>query len=293
MYELIKAGEHSYYVQCPSKIGIVKISEQDVILIDSGNDKDAGKKVKRILDSNGWRLNAIYNTHSHADHIGGNRYLSQQTGCKIYAPAKECEFIKNTIFEPSFLYGGYPSDRLRHKFLMAEGSFAEELDGNSCFGELEPIDLPGHSFSMVGFRTSDDVVYLADALSSKETIDKYKIGFIYDIGAYLTTLEAVKNMKARLFIPSHAEPSESIAELAQYNIDAVNSVVESILTVCRRPHSLEELLKRLFDDYSLTMSFEQYALVGSTVRSYLSYLLERGMLEIDFSANLPVVKTIS
>lgn len=54
------------------------------------------------------------------------------------------------------------------------------------------IDLPGHFFDMVGFRTPDDIVFLADCLFSKETLDKYQINFIYDVGAYLKTLETVK-----------------------------------------------------------------------------------------------------
>ena len=44
MYELIQVAENSYYIQSPAKIGIVKISENEVYLIDTGNDKDAGKR---------------------------------------------------------------------------------------------------------------------------------------------------------------------------------------------------------------------------------------------------------
>lgn len=40
------------------------------------------------------------------------------------------------------------------------------------------------------------------------------------------------------------------------------------------PMCFETLLKRLFDEYGLVMNFEQYVLVGSTVRSYLSWLKE-------------------
>lgn len=53
MYELIQLTEHDYYIDCPAKIGLVRIDEDNVVLIDSGNDKDAGKKVFRILEANG------------------------------------------------------------------------------------------------------------------------------------------------------------------------------------------------------------------------------------------------
>ena len=48
MYELIQAAENSYYIQSPAKIGLIKVSDTEVCLIDSGNDKDAGKKVLKV-----------------------------------------------------------------------------------------------------------------------------------------------------------------------------------------------------------------------------------------------------
>jgi len=280
MYELIQISERNYYVQCPAKIGIVKLSDEEVLLIDSGNDRDAGKKVRKILDANGWRLNMILCTHSHADHIGGNQYLREQTGCRIYAPGIECDFTKHPVLEPSFLFGANPPKELRHKFLMAQPSDAEELRADTLPTGFELIALPGHSFDMVGLRTPDDVVYLADCLSSRETLDKYRVGFIYDVGAYLETLERVKSMKARLFVPSHAAPCEDITELAQYNIDRVCEVADTILRLCAMPISFESLLQALFSEYGLTMTFEQYALVGSTVRSYLTYLKEQNRIAV-------------
>ncbi|MBQ8506119.1 MAG: MBL fold metallo-hydrolase [Clostridia bacterium] len=277
MYELMQLTEKCYYIQCPAKIGLVRLNDTDVALIDSGNDKEAGKKVKKLLDSKGWRLAAIYNTHSNADHIGGNKYLQAQTGCKIYAPGIERDFTRHTILEPAFLYGGYPPKELRHKFLLAQESEAEELTQAVLPEGMEMIPLPGHFFDMVGFAC-DGVVFLADCLSSRETLEKYRIGFIYDVGAYLDTLERVKAMEAQIFVPAHAAPAEEIAGLAQYNIDSVHAVAEKILDVCRAPLCFEDILQRLFADYQLTMSFEQYALVGSTVKSYLSWLKDNGRL---------------
>lgn len=286
MYELTPVTERSYYVQSPAKIGLVRLNDTEVCLIDSGSDKDAGRKVRQILDARGWKLKAIYNTHSNADHIGGNRYLQNQTGCRIYAPGIECDFTRHTILEPAFLYGGFPCKELRHKFLLAQESDAEPLTKEVLPEGFEMISLPGHFFDMVGFRTPDDVVYLADCLSSRETLDKYRIGFIYDVGAYLQTLEMVKTLKARMFVPAHAAAAEDISELAQYNIDKVSEIGEKILEICETPRGFEAILKKLFDEYGLTMNFEQYALVGSTVRSYLSWLKDGGRLNAAFEDHM-------
>ena len=279
MFELIQVSERDYYIQSPAKIGLVRLNERDICLIDSGNDKDAGRKVRQILDANGWRLAAIYNTHSNADHIGGNKYLQGQTGCKVYAPAIERDFTRHPVLEPAFLYGGYPFRELRHKFLMAQESDAQELTPETLPEGFELIPLPGHFFDMAGFRTPDDTVFLADCLSSRETLEKYQIGFIYDVGAYLNTLETVKTMRARMFVPAHAAAGEEIAGLAQCNIDKVLEIADAITELCAEPMGFEQLLQRLFDRYGLSMSYEQYVLVGSTVRSYLAWLKDTGRVE--------------
>lgn len=292
MYELVKITENCYYIESPAKIGIIKINDTDVALIDSGNDKDAGKRVLKLLQANGWSLKAIYNTHSNSDHIGGNKYLQEQTGCEIFAPSIECDMTSHPILEPAFLYGGFPFSELRHKFLLAKESNAQYLTPERLPSGVEIIHLPGHFFDMVGFRTSEDIVFLADCLSSRETLDKYAICFIYDVAGYLQTLDAVKSMKATLFVPSHASPTEDISELAQYNIDKMHEIADKIVSICSSALTFEVILQRLFEEYSLKMTFEQYVLVGSTVRSYLSWLKENGRLSATFDNNLLLWKAI-
>ena len=286
MYELIQAAGRSYYLQSPAKIGLVQLNDTDVCLIDSGNDKDAGRKVRQILDARGWHLTAIFNTHSNADHIGGNKYLQGQTGCRIYAPGIECAFTRYPVLEPAFLYGGFPGKDLRHKFLLAQDSDVQPLTQAVLPEGMEAIPLPGHFFHMTGFRTGDGVVYLADCLSSRETLDKYQISFIYDVAAYLETLEMVKGMTAEVFVPAHAAAYGDIAPLAQYNIDKVWEIAGRIVDICQTPLCFEAILQRLFTQYGLTMDFSQYVLVGSTVRSYLSWLKDTGKLSACFADNL-------
>ena len=292
MYELIQVAENTFYMDCPAKVGFYRIGGDEVVAIDSGSDKDAGKKVRRILDAQGWKLKAIYNTHSHADHIGGNQYLQAQTGCRIFAKGVEAAMAEYPVLEPISLFAGNPMQDLRNKFLMAKESACEKLTEDVLPVGMEMIPLPGHSMDMVGFRTADDVVFLADCLSSAETLEKYRVGFLYDVRTYLETLEMVKTLKASYFVPAHAAAAEEMASLAQLNIDATLKNVDAIREIVASPKSVDDVLACVFGRFGLAMNLQQNVLVGSTVRSYLSYLKDEGLADYFFENNRMLWKKI-
>ena len=88
-----------------------------------------------------------------------------------------------------------------------------------------------------------------------------------------------------MFIPTHADAADDIVPLAEYNIQKVHETAERIMDICRVPATFETILSSLFTAYGLVMDFQQYALIGSTVRSYLSWLLGEGQLTADFHEN--------
>jgi len=286
MYELIQVANNTYYVNCPAKIGIYRNDDNSVYLIDSGNDKEAGRKLRQILDKNGWRLKAILVTHSNADHIGGCKYLESQTCCKIFAPGIEADFTRHPILEPAFLYGGYPPKDLRHKFLLAQESNAVDITSVDFPKKFEVLPLKGHFFDMMGYRTPDGVCFMADCVSSASTLEKYRVGYIYDVKAYLETLDFIETLEAPIFVPAHTEPAENMRELAEINRNVVLEIIDKLLDICTAPTCFEEILKQIFDGYGLTMSLDQYALVGNTVKSYLSYLKDLGKVNIIFENNM-------
>lgn len=282
--ELVKIGENTYYIKNPTNIGIYKIDEENVYLIDSGNDKDAGKKILKIIDEKGWKVKGIINTHSNADHIGGNKVIQDRTSCKIYSKNIEKVFTENPILEASFLYGGFPFTGIRNKFLMAKASKVEEIEENLPKG-LEYISLKGHFFDMIGIKTGDNVYFLADSLFSEETINKYHLFFIYDVKEFLNTLDYLKKLEGNFYIPSHCEASKDIQKLIQINENKVSEVKEKIYEFCEKPIIFEDLLKKVFDEYDLTINENQYVLIGSTIKSYLSYLQDEDKIEYEFSSN--------
>ncbi len=104
MYELVQVSEKCYYINCPAKIGVHVADKDNVYLVDSGNDKDAGRKV--------------------------------------YSSGIEAAFTKSPVLEPFFFYGGYPCKDLRHKFLMAQESNVTDFSDESFPKEVEVIRLP-------------------------------------------------------------------------------------------------------------------------------------------------------
>ncbi|MDD3187571.1 MAG: MBL fold metallo-hydrolase [Bacilli bacterium] len=269
MYELNKVGKRTYYIASPSNVGVYNYQDNKICLIDSGNDKDAAKKIYEVIEENNWDLKYIINTHSHADHIGGNAYLQENTNCQIYSSNLEKVFIENTILEPVSLYGGYPNNELENKFLMAKKSKTDNIELPQG---LEIISLKGHSFDMIGIKTSDDVYFLGDSLFSIDTINKYHVAFIYDIKEFLSTLNYLKAIKGNLFILSHNEPLNNLAELIEINERKVVEIVNNILKIVKNPTTFEDILKEIFNIYNLHMNMLQYILVGSTIKSYISYL---------------------
>ena len=285
MYELEQVGRQSYYIKSPAKIGIYRQTDTDIYLIDSGNDKEAGKKVLKIATQNGWTIKGILNTHSNADHIGGNRYIQEQTGCPVFAGGIEAAFTRHPLLEPSFLYGGYPFKELRGKFLMAKESTVADFSSSDFPKEIEIIPLPGRFFDMVGFRTPDNTVFLADCVSSPATLEKYGVTFIYDVAGYLATLDMIETLEASIFVPSHAEPATDIRPLVAVNRAKIYEIEGVILEICATPQTIDSIIQAVFKAYKLTMTVEQYVLVGSTIRSYLSWMKDNDKLEIIIDAN--------
>ena len=110
-------------------------------------------------------------------------------------------------------------------------------------------------------------------------MEKYGVTFIYDVAAYLETLSNIEELKADIFVPSHANPCDDISELAEINRQKVYETEQVIKTICDTPKTTDDIISEIFRKFNLTMTIEQYVLVGSTVRSYLSWMKDRGVLD--------------
>ncbi len=292
MYELVKVSDKCYYIESPSKVGIYRQNDNDVYLIDSGADKNSAKKTLKICAEQNFNIKGIINTHAHADHIGGNAYIQQKTSCDIFCSDIDKPFLEYPIINPLHIYGGYIPSEMRHKFFLAEKSSAKSITSDDFPNTLKTYDISGHSLGMIAIVTDDNVAFVGDIVSRQEIIEKYGITYLLDIKKHLQSLDFVENMKADKFVMSHVETVDDIRPLIDLNRKKIYEIADTIIEFLRTPMAFENLLSKLFYRYNLKMSMMQHSLVGSTVRSYLTWLKEEGKIEYIVDDNLILWKTI-
>ncbi|AJG40196.1 beta-lactamase [Thermotoga sp. RQ7] len=283
--EIERLTEKVSYVPNPVNIGVVH-AESSSVLIDSGIDESVPRKVSRLLEKPPLYL---INTHSHADHCGGNAFLKKRFSTRVLASELEKEIIEHTVLEPFYLYGAFPPEELRNKFLMAKPSKVDEtlkegpliLDGV----ELEIVSLSGHSPGQIGVAV-DGVLFCADSVFSEESIKKHRIFVVYNVEEFLQTLNFLEKTNYNYYVPSHGKVVQDIEELVELNRKTVESVINTILDILKVPAKTEELMKSLFDRFEITLeNLTQYVLYRSTVHAYLSFLLDRKEVEREFREN--------
>lgn len=282
-----KIKGNSYYFQAPVCIGGVMVDKQ-LLLIDSGNDDSSVRKAYRDIE--GVEVIGILNTHSHADHCGGNAYIQRQFGAVVYAPEIESAFIESPILEPVYLFGAYPLDSLQNKFLMAKPSMVNQKikkDESLAFAfknrlfHIKTVDLAGHSPNQMGYITEDNIAYLGDALIASEMIQKHPLIFTYNVTAHYAALNTLETLNADGYVIAHGGFYESIHQLIVDNRKALDQTQENILFLINQgPNTFDGIHSHLCEVYALTESVPQHLLNRSVIKAHVRHLIDSGLLTI-------------
>ena len=99
-----------------------------------------------------------------------------------------------------------------------------------------------------------------------------------------TPIPGVLVLEPRIFGDSRGYFFESFSR--REFVQKVMETAERILGICSEPLTADGVIQRVFISYGLRMTIEQYVLIGSTVRSYLAWLKDRGELGIEVSDSM-------
>ena len=301
-----KLFDSVYFIPGSTNIGIIldcparKTELCDVYIVDSGRGKDDAAIILRELsdlfpDEN-YILKAVINTHSHADHSGGNAYLQEKAGCKIWCSEGEAAGLQNPLIQSSVEWGGNPIEELKTEFYLpkkckTDKFISEDLtDLLKNGGKIQYVPLPGHYFDMFGILYTDSaghrVLFAGDGFFGRQFLFKYWIPYIFDVGKEFETLDKLSKFKADYYIPSHGDALTRIEETVEENQIALLSTEICIMGILNKESlTFEELLKRVADKNGINMKAAQIILIGSTLRAYLVYLRESGKADFYVEGN--------
>lgn len=287
MNELIQVGLKTYYISGPFHVGIYITNENitadgqknyDVCLIDSGLDMVVAKVIDKLLEENHFNVSMIINTHYHADHTGGNDYFKKKYNCRIMSTKINAALMSNYDICPAIVWGAAPIEEILNNYFYATPCETTDIENEIIPEGISYFELPGHCISHICVKTDDDVIFLGDAVVGKNTLIKNPITYIYDIGTYLNSLEQLKIIKAGLYIPYHAEPVKNIKKLVEANYQSVIGNMDKIKMLCETPKSIDELMSSFYNNEKIKLSLYKYAVEGGVIKTYVSYLHNKGEL---------------
>lgn len=289
--ELKVLAEGAGYFAGPTNCGLVW-KGRECLLVDSGLDESTARKVLRQLNERGLELVAVFNTHFHADHVGGNSFLVARTGARVLAPAEDAEFVRRPLMEPMALYGmAAPPPALRNKFLMAaptpsvEGVTAASWRDPLGMG-LSLVELPGHSPGQTGLVAPGGVLFAGDLFFGSGVLDKHGIPYNADVTRHLVSLERAAAWAVRgefaWMVPGHGpacDPGDALLtiEANRQRVTDLLGLTEDLLAEPRSDAELVEVLARHYG--RLLANPGEYLLVLSALRACLAHLAEQGRVQ--------------
>ena len=264
-------------------IGVYVFGDHRCLLVDSGPSPAWSKEILANLDRRGWRVYAIFNTHDHADHCGGNHFIQDRTDCRIFASAFEAACIEQPILIPYSMYGAFPPKLLQARFIMPQASKVTDLVSAGPLiikgRRFEILELGGHTLGHLGICTPDEVLFSGDSLIAPEMLGLNPFLYLADPSRQLATLDKIRAGNYPLLYLSHGGRQEDALAMAEANHAILVHILDSLVKLLSSPLTHEEVTAAMISGQRLQVNRNHYFRIFASIAAFLAYLSNQGQIK--------------
>jgi glyoxylase-like metal-dependent hydrolase (beta-lactamase superfamily II) len=289
--QLVHIKDNVYYLRGIINMGVVVGEEGQALLIDSGLGDRSGRRILRVLEGEGWRPVAVLNTHCHGDHSGGNAYLVERAGVKVYAPLYDAVVLRQPVWSILCMFAG--ADPIHELAIPRFTMRPSPVDVIVTEGELrvagvtvEAVALPGHTGTHTGYIASG-VLFLGDALCSEQELENAGIPYGYSVTMRLDTLQKLRHYHCDYYLLAHGSLRRDIGELVELNRKRVEETLAFIVDyLSQQPAEASDVMVAVCEHFGLQLRKVQgFFLLHPTIYSHLSHLHNGGEIAFKIEGN--------
>lgn len=264
---------------------VYKLTEQDIVLMDTGYARLDRSALVNLIEDNGFRLRGIICSHAHFDHTGNVRYLQQRYGCQAAAQIIEAGISVNTeAYRANYVALTYGKSR---EYLLEEcfpadviiPADAEHLD--FCGARFGILQLPGHSAGHIGVVTPDGAAYLGDCLIDEEQIAAAKLPTSMFIARDLESKESLRSLRRPAYIIAHKQVLTDIGPLIDRNIDFIHAKGRELLEDLEDGMSFDQWIYAFCQRENVRTRNEfKFSIVERNFANFVDWLTDEGKVEV-------------
>ena len=264
---------------------VYKLTERDIVLMDTGYARLDRSALVNLIEGNGFRLRGIICSHAHFDHTGNVRYLQQRYGCQAAAQIIEAGISVNPdAYRANYVALTYGKSR---EYLLEECFPADVIipaDAGHldfCGARFGILQLPGHSAGHIGVVTPDGVAYLGDCLIDEEQIAAAKLPTSMFIARDLESKESLRNLRRPAYIIAHKQVLTDIGPLIDRNIAFIHDKGRELLEDLEDGMSFDQWIYAFCQRENVRTRNEfKFSIVERNFANFVDWLADEGRIEV-------------
>ena len=273
-------------------IPLYRTDSSHCILMDTG-PYALREELERDLARYGLTPIGLLCTHTHFDHFGNTRYLSERFNCPVALPLGEAEICRTLASVKSHLYvysaGQVASDPERSQLPSQVDHVIRPEETDTLFRgvRFRVLHTPGHAMDHAAYITPDNVCYIGDALMCGRTLHTSRLPYAFNFQQSLDTIRSLKGLDCQAMAVAHCGVLyEGFDALVEENLQVMERQLAEVRALVDRPMSSDEICGAVCQRMGVVVSTVKKAQnLERFLRPYMEYLVDSGSHRLTLRGN--------